>query len=87
MARFFYCCGVEKHRKKQYNILSEMAKEAFSPAVRRIKRKRRYMDGIYEFLSAALPWIAMGLLVAILAAKSAARKNKKESDREEDYGT
>lgn len=62
-------------------------KEAFSPAVRRIKRKRRYMDGIYEFLSAALPWIAMGFLVAILAAKSAARKNKKESDREEDYGT
>lgn len=55
--------------------------------MRRIKRKRRYMDGIYEFLSAALPWIAMGLLVAILAAKSSARKNKKESDREEDYGT
>lgn len=45
------------------------------------------MDGIYGFLSAALPWIAMGLLVAILAAKSAARKNKEESDREEDYGT
>ena len=43
------------------------------------------MKAVFDFIRAALPWVAMGLLLAVFAAKSAGRKKKeKESDN---YGT
>ena len=43
------------------------------------------MKAVFDFLRAALPWVAMGLLLAVFAARSAGRKKKeKESDN---YGT
>ena len=43
------------------------------------------MEAIIDFLRAALPWIAIGLLLAVFAARSAGRKKKeKEIDN---YGT
>ena len=43
------------------------------------------MDKTYAFLSAALPWIAMGLLLAIFFARAA--HGKKEKEKKEDYGS
>ena len=43
------------------------------------------MDKTCEFLSAALPWIAMGLLLAIFFARAA--HGKKEKEKKEDYGS
>ena len=43
------------------------------------------MDKTYEFLSAALPWIAIGLLLAIFFARAA--HGKKEKEKKEDYGS
>ena len=40
------------------------------------------MESSFEFLSAALPWIAMGLLLAIFFARAAHGKKK-----EEDHGS
>lgn len=37
------------------------------------------MDKFYDFMSAALPWIAMGLLLAIFFARTA-NGTKKEED-------
>ena len=34
------------------------------------------MENILDFMQAALPWIAMGLLLAIFSARSAAKKGK-----------
>ena len=43
------------------------------------------MEAIIDFIRAALPWVAMGLLLAVFAVRSAGRKKKeKESDN---YGT
>ena len=43
------------------------------------------MEVIIDFIRAALPWVAMGLLLAVFAARGAGRKKKeKESDN---YGT
>ena len=43
------------------------------------------MEAIIDFIRAALPWVAMGLLLAVFAARSAGRKKKeKEIDN---YGT
>ena len=43
------------------------------------------MENVSDFLRAALPWVAMGLLLAVFAARSAGRKKKeKEIDN---YGT
>lgn len=43
------------------------------------------MKDVFDFLRAALPWIAMGLLLAVFSARSAGKKKKeKQSD---DYGT
>ena len=41
------------------------------------------MKGIIDFLSAALPWICMGLLLAIFFAGNALKKSKKN----ENYST
>ena len=38
------------------------------------------MENILDFMQAALPWIAMGLLLAIFFARSAAKKRKNESE-------
>ena len=43
------------------------------------------MDKTYEFLRAALPWIAMGLLLAIFFAR--ATYGKKDKEKQEDYGS
>ena len=42
------------------------------------------MNGMTVFFSAAAPWIAMGLLLAVFFARSAGRKRKPE--RREDHG-
>ena len=43
------------------------------------------MENVIDFLRAAMPWVAMGLLLAVFAARSAGSKKKeKESDN---YGT
>ena len=39
----------------------------------------------FDFLQAALPWITMGLLLAVLFAKGARKKQKEEQTG--DYGT
>lgn len=43
------------------------------------------MDAVFDFLRAALPWIAVGLLLAVLVARGTS-KNKKE-EQTGDYGT
>ena len=43
------------------------------------------MEKTYEFLSAALPWIAMGLLLAIFFARAA--QMKKKDEKKEDHGS
>ena len=43
------------------------------------------MEDVIDFLRAALPWIAMGLLLAVFFARSA--KRKKDEDKKADYGT
>ena len=43
------------------------------------------MENVSDFLRAAMPWVAMGLLLAVFAARIAVRKKKeKEIDN---YGT
>ena len=43
------------------------------------------MKAVFDFFRAALPWVAIGLLLAVFAARSAGRKKKeKEIDN---YGT
>ena len=43
------------------------------------------MKAVFDFLRAALPWIAIGLLLAVFCARSMGKKKKeKQSD---DYGT
>ena len=44
------------------------------------------MEQILEFIRAAAPWVAMGLLVAIFAVRSAVKK-KKGKKSEDNYGT
>ena len=43
------------------------------------------MKDVFDFLQAALPWITMGLLLAVLFAKGARKKQKEEQTG--DYGT
>ena len=43
------------------------------------------MVAVFDFLRAALPWIAMGLLLAVLFARSAGKKQKEEQP--DNYGT
>ena len=43
------------------------------------------MDKTYEFMSAALPWIAMGLLLAVFFARGF--KAKKDKEKKEDFSS
>lgn len=43
------------------------------------------MENVFDFLRAALPWIAVGLLLAVFFARSA--RKKKEEKQAGDYGT
>ena len=43
------------------------------------------MNAVFDFLRAALPWIAVGLLLAVFFARNA-RKEKKE-EQPDNYGT
>ncbi|MGM9548444.1 MAG: hypothetical protein ACI3V5_01160 [Faecousia sp.] len=43
------------------------------------------MEAVFDFLLAALPWIAVGLLLAVLCARGARKKKKEEQTS--DYGT
>ena len=43
------------------------------------------MENIFDFMSAALPWIAMGLLLAIFFARAAHMKKKDE--KKEDHAS
>ena len=36
------------------------------------------VENVFDFLRAALPWIVMGLLLAVFAARSAGRKKKEK---------
>ena len=44
------------------------------------------MENILDFIQAALPWIAMGLLLAIFSARSASKKRKNDNT-DGNYGT
>ena len=43
------------------------------------------MEDVFDFIRAALPWIAVGLLLAVFSARSAGKKKKEEQTG--DYGT
>ena len=43
------------------------------------------MNSIFDFMRAALPWIATGLLIAVFMARGASRKKDKE--KKENYGS
>lgn len=43
------------------------------------------MGDVFAFIQAALPWIAMGLLLAVLAVRNS--HGKKQKDKSGDYGT
>ena len=43
------------------------------------------MEVIIDFIRAALPWVAMGLLLAVFAARGAGRKKKEKEIN--NYGT
>ena len=43
------------------------------------------MEAVIDFLRAALPWVAMGLLLAVLFARSAGKEKKEETP--DNYGT
>ena len=44
------------------------------------------MENIFDFIQAALPWVTMGLLLAIFSVRSAAVK-RKDDNKCDDYGT
>lgn len=43
------------------------------------------MEAIFDFLRAALPWIAVGLLLAVFCARSAGKRKK--SEQTDNYST
>ena len=43
------------------------------------------MEAVIDFLRAALPWIAVGLLLAVFFAKNAGKEKKEETP--DNYGT
>ena len=57
----------------------------YSTQVNTNAKERNAMDNVLDFLRAAMPWVAMGLLLAVFAARSAKKKN--EEEQSDDYGT
>ena len=45
------------------------------------------MESIFDFMNAALPWIAMGLLLAVFFARAVNSKKGKEKEEKEDHGS
>lgn len=43
------------------------------------------MEDVLDFLRAAMPWVAMGLLLAVFASRSA--KKKTDEEQTDNYGT
>ena len=39
------------------------------------------MENVFDFLRAALPWIVVGLLLAVFAARSVGRKKKERKTK------
>ena len=45
------------------------------------------MEAFTAFLQAAIPWVAMGLLIAVFAVRSASRRKKEDKEEPtKDYG-
>ena len=50
-----------------------------------VRRNRQLMKNFLDFISAALPWLCIGLLLAIFFAKNAAKE--KDNNKKANYGT
>ena len=47
------------------------------------------MESLFAFAQAALPWVAVGLLIAVFCARAAGKKKREETKEEkpDNYGT
>lgn len=45
------------------------------------------MENFFAFAKAALPWVAVGLLIAVLCARGAGKKKSGTEEKTENYGT
>lgn len=45
------------------------------------------MENFFAFAKAALPWVAVGLLIAVLCARGAGKKKSGKEEKTENYGT
>ena len=45
------------------------------------------MENFFAFAKAALPWMAMGLLLAVFCARGAGKKKSGKEEKTENYGT
>ena len=45
------------------------------------------MENFFAFAKAALPWVAMGLLLAVFCARGAGKKKSGKEEKTENYGT
>ena len=45
------------------------------------------MENFFAFAKAALPWVAMGLLIAVFCARGAGKKKSGKEEKTENYGT
>lgn len=45
------------------------------------------MESFFAFAKAALPWVAVGLLIAVFCARGAGKKKSGKEEKTENYGT
>ena len=45
------------------------------------------MENFFAFAKAALPWVAVGLLLAVFCARGAGKKKNGKEEKTENYGT
>lgn len=45
------------------------------------------MENFFAFAKAALPWVAVGLLLAVFCARGAGKKKNGKEEKPENYGT
>lgn len=45
------------------------------------------MESFFAFAQAALPWVAVGLLLAVFCARGAGKKKSGKEEKTENYGT